>query len=451
MRSGRPRRRRRSDWRTPAGSTRARSSAKRSRSGYIDGEELGAQARVLGQVDAPAGVDDELVEAVEQLGRGPGTAAGMSSASVQPGSGNDSGPGLPGPKRLSTARNDAARASLSISSDAPHRRRARRRARRTGTAGTRGSRRGGSSRARRRAGGRTTRSSRAWPCSAGVMRNQNSLNARDAQPVEQAVRRPRRRREQRLAASKRERVARAASAAGRRARAWSPRDSTERPSDAPLREAVDPRDRVAVVGRRPRACAPSRCRGRGSARCRPDQRRLDRQQPQRRLGDDAGEAHAAGGAPEQLGVGVGRDRRPTPFGVCSTNDSTWLAKLPSTWWNLPWMSAAIAPPTVTWRVPGVTGTNQPSGTSERMSASRLTPASTRTTPRSRSMSRTPASAVRVEHGAAGVLRRVAVAAAEPAGDQPASAGVREHGRRRRPSSVQRRPASPRSARCGPSR
>ena len=47
----------------------------------------------------------------------PGTPAGMSSASVQPGCGNDSGPGLPGPKRLSTARNDAARASLSISTE----------------------------------------------------------------------------------------------------------------------------------------------------------------------------------------------------------------------------------------------------------------------------------------------------------------------------------------------
>ncbi len=29
--------------------------------------------------------------------------------------------------------------------------------------------------------------------------------------------------------------------------------------------------------------------------------------------------------------------------------------LPSRWWFLPWTSAATAPPTVTWRVPGVTG------------------------------------------------------------------------------------------------
>ena len=54
--------------------------------------------------------------------------------------------------------------------------------------------------------------------------------------------------------------------------------------------------------------------------------------------------------------------------------------MPSTWWFLPWMSAAIAPPTVTWRVPGVTATNQPNGIMRRMIVSRLTPASTRIDP-----------------------------------------------------------------------
>ena len=81
-----------------------------------------------------------------------------------------------------------------------------------------------------------------------------------------------------------------------------------------------------------------------------------------------------------------------PFGAWSVNDSTWLAKLPSTWWPLPWMSAAIAPPTVTKRVPGDT-TKKPNGTSRRISASRLTPASTRITPRARSKSRIDASVV----------------------------------------------------------
>ena len=35
---------------------------------------------------------------------------------------------------------------------------------------------------------------------------------------------------------------------------------------------------------------------------------------------------------------------------------TWLPNDPSRWWFLPWMSLAIAPPIVTNRVPGVTGT-----------------------------------------------------------------------------------------------
>jgi hypothetical protein len=59
---------------------------------------------------------------------------------------------------------------------------------------------------------------------------------------------------------------------------------------------------------------------------------------------------------------------------------TWLANDPATWWFLPWTSAAIAPPTVTWRVPGETGTNQPCGSPAIMSCSRETPASASTTP-----------------------------------------------------------------------
>src|SRR3954470_1821175 len=57
------------------------------------------------------------------------------------------------------------------------------------------------------------------------------------------------------------------------------------------------------------------------------------------------------------------------------------------------MSDAIAPPTVTKRVPGVTGTNQPRGMSQRMSWSRLVPAPAVTIPRSRSTDLIPARAV----------------------------------------------------------
>ena len=60
-----------------------------------------------------------------------------------------------------------------------------------------------------------------------------------------------------------------------------------------------------------------------------------------------------------------------------------------------------------------------------MIASRLTPASTRTMPVLEVDLVKPASEVGVEHRAAGVLRRVAVAATEPAGDQPAPPGPGE--------------------------
>lgn len=77
--------------------------------------------------------------------------------------------------------------------------------------------------------------------------------------------------------------------------------------------------------------------------------------------------------------------RTCPSAVSSSNDSTWREKDPLTWWFLPWMSAPIAPPTVTYRVPGVTGTNQPSGSSTSISRCRDTPASHSTVPPSASI------------------------------------------------------------------
>ena len=70
--------------------------------------------------------------------------------------------------------------------------------------------------------------------------------------------------------------------------------------------------------------------------------------------------------------------RTCPSAVSSSIERTWLPKLPALWWFLPWMSQAMAPPMVTWRVPGSTGTQSPSGSAARMSWSRLTPASTST-------------------------------------------------------------------------
>ncbi len=70
----------------------------------------------------------------------------------------------------------------------------------------------------------------------------------------------------------------------------------------------------------------------------------------------------------------------TPVGVLSVIADTWRQKLPSRWWFLPWTSAAIAPPTVTCRVPGDTGMNHPSRNPVRNNRSRLTPAPTSTSP-----------------------------------------------------------------------
>lgn len=72
----------------------------------------------------------------------------------------------------------------------------------------------------------------------------------------------------------------------------------------------------------------------------------------------------------------GVSRRSSPFASSRSIDRTWLPKLPALWWFLPWMSQAIAPPTVTCRVPGSTGTHSPKGRAAFISWSRLTPAST---------------------------------------------------------------------------
>src|SRR6266545_3227771 len=86
--------------------------------------------------------------------------------------------------------------------------------------------------------------------------------------------------------------------------------------------------------------------------------------------------------------------RTTPSAPSRSSDSRWLPNEPSMWWFLPCTSAAIAPPTVTCRVPGTTGSHSPNGSSTRMSVSRLTPASHRTVRAARSTACTVASRVR---------------------------------------------------------
>ena len=72
---------------------------------------------------------------------------------------------------------------------------------------------------------------------------------------------------------------------------------------------------------------------------------------------------------------VALHRRSSPFASASVSDSTWLPNVPSRWWFLPWTSAAIMPPTVTKRVPGTTGGNQPRGANVRRMSASSTPAS----------------------------------------------------------------------------
>ena len=79
-------------------------------------------------------------------------------------------------------------------------------------------------------------------------------------------------------------------------------------------------------------------------------------------------------AQNSSGSDSGVIRRRPWAGVTMVIASTASHHEPARWWFLPWMSEAMAPPTVTWRVPGVTGTNHPSGTSHRIRSSRLVPA-----------------------------------------------------------------------------
>ena len=88
-------------------------------------------------------------------------------------------------------------------------------------------------------------------------------------------------------------------------------------------------------------------------------------------------------AQNRSGSDVG-DTVTVPVGVTSVISRTWEQKLPSRWWFLPWMSAAMAPPTVTIRVPGVTGTNHPRGSSRSIIDCTLMPAPTVMTPDPRS-------------------------------------------------------------------
>ena len=81
---------------------------------------------------------------------------------------------------------------------------------------------------------------------------------------------------------------------------------------------------------------------------------------------------------------VGEQFMRVPSLRASSKDSRWRPKVPARWWFLPCTSLAMAPPTVTKRVPGVTGRNHP-----------LPSASGRQATAKMSASCTPASQVRM--------------------------------------------------------
>ena len=158
-----------------------------------------------------------------------------------------------------------------------------------------------------------------------------------------------------------------------------------------LGEAVDPGDGVSIVGVTFEHAIHAVVDVDGALGVDDHLRGLDRLELECRLGDDAGETHAARRRPEHLRVVVGADREHAALGVTSFRRVTESVNEPCR--NLPWMSEAMAPPTVTWRVPGTTIGNQPSGRKTRINISMLTPASTVHVPLATSSSSTRSSRV----------------------------------------------------------
>ena len=233
--------------------------------------------------------------------------AGMSSASVQPDIGNPMSERLSCSKRLSTARKVGTRAALKRSS-----------AVRTTCSAPNGTTNWYCTKPR----GPYTRFQSRTPSSGkknGLMPSTcrrrvprrlavpDLVEGLDAQQVDQAVRQPRRRR--RAACAARMHVRSCVPRRGRSSSVGVVAAGQHRPPEVTAgREAVDPRHRVLVVVvavEHARHAVVDVGRAFGVAH---DPRRLDRLQLERRVGDDAGETHAAARRPERLRVGVGIER-----------------------------------------------------------------------------------------------------------------------------------------------
>jgi hypothetical protein len=142
-------------------------------------------------------------------------------------------------------------------------------------------------------------------------------------------------------------------------------------------------------------------------------------------------------AQNRSGSCCGPTRWTWPSAVSRSSQRTCCEKLPAMWWFSPWMSAAMAPPTVTYRVPAVTGTNRPIGTNRFMSRSSEIPAST--SPAARSTSRMRSAVVMSSTRPPAFCAASPVAAGQPAGEH-ATAGTGGQQLRRLVNAMERRRA-----------
>ena len=215
------------------------------------------------------------------------------------------------------------------------------------------------------------------------------------------------------------------------------------------REAVDPRHRVPVVG-----VVLEHARHHGVEVAAPlgvraHERRLDRKEPQGEVGDHAGEAERAGGAPEQLGIGSGRDfdhllrrvqrERLDVVGEAAVDVVVLAVHVGGE------RAADGHEPRA--RRDGHEEAERERGADERVDAH------ARVDPRNAGVGvdvELVVEGAAVEHGAARVLRRVAVAAPEAPVRSARAARCARAARRHRARRRGRRRA-PRSERCGPSR
>ena len=144
--------------------------------------------------------------------------------------------------------------------------------------------------------------------------------------------------------------------------------------------------------------------------------RLDRQQADRGVEDHAGEAHPADRRPEQLGARPVRSRRPSRRRGAVTGGSRWTRRSRRRGGSCRGCRWRSAPPTVTKRVPGDTGTKKPRGTRTCEQLVEADAGRHGRRPRDRVQDGVVGVVVETQHRAPAVLRGIAVGAPHPPDD-----------------------------------